>query len=59
MKLLEKDTPFEFNDDCMTSFLTIKKKLVKTLIIISPDWNLPFELLFDASYYAVGIVLRQ
>ncbi|GKE63424.1 reverse transcriptase domain-containing protein [Tanacetum coccineum] len=28
-------------------------------IIISPDWNMPFELMCDASDFAVGAVLRQ
>jgi len=28
-------------------------------IIIAPDWDLPFELMCDASDYVVGAVLRQ
>lgn len=56
-KLLEKDTAFEFSDECMTVFLTLKKKLVEAPIMVSPDWNLPFELMCDASDFAVGAVL--
>ncbi|XP_039118629.1 uncharacterized protein LOC120254620 [Dioscorea cayenensis subsp. rotundata] len=52
-KLLQKDAAFEFGDECMTAFLTLKKKLVEGLIIVSPDWNLPFELICDASDFAM------
>ena len=58
-KLLEKDVPFEFNEDCTNAFLTLKKKLVEAPIMVSPDWNLPFELMCDASDFAVGAVLGQ
>ncbi|KAI5313452.1 hypothetical protein L3X38_042628 [Prunus dulcis] len=33
--------------------------LTTALIIIPPDWSLPFELMCDASDYAVGAVLGQ
>nr|GEZ02248.1 reverse transcriptase domain-containing protein [Tanacetum cinerariifolium] len=55
--LLEKETPFVFSKDCIDAFETLKKKLTKALII--PDWNLPFELMFDASDFAIGAVLGQ
>ena len=29
------------------------------MIVLSPDWKLPFEIMCDASYYAVGAVLGQ
>ncbi|XP_071939793.1 uncharacterized protein [Coffea arabica] len=35
----------------------LKKELVSTSIIASPDWSLPFELMCDASDFAVGAVL--
>ncbi|XP_042008934.1 uncharacterized protein LOC121757457 [Salvia splendens] len=37
----------------------IDKKLVEAPIIITPDWSKPFELMCDASDYAVGAVLGQ
>jgi len=37
----------------------IKTKLVTAPIIIAPDWELPFELMCDASDYVVGAVLGQ
>ncbi|GJY58011.1 reverse transcriptase domain-containing protein [Tanacetum coccineum] len=58
-KLLEKDTPFEFNDECQKAFKLLKKKLTRAPMIVSPNWNLPFELMCDASDFAVGAVLGQ
>ncbi|GJY96406.1 reverse transcriptase domain-containing protein [Tanacetum coccineum] len=41
------------------SFLehTLKKKLTEAPILIAPDWDHPFELMYDASNYAIGAVL--
>nr|GEX04041.1 reverse transcriptase domain-containing protein [Tanacetum cinerariifolium] len=58
-KLLEKDTPFEFNDECHKAFNSLKEKLTCTHVIVSPNENLPFELMCDASDFAVGAVLGQ
>nr|GFA33524.1 hypothetical protein [Tanacetum cinerariifolium] len=44
-KLLEKDTPFEFNDEYHKAFNSLKEKLTCTLVILSPNWNLLFELI--------------
>ncbi|GJU21027.1 reverse transcriptase domain-containing protein [Tanacetum coccineum] len=57
--LLEKDTPFFFSSECQSSFEILKKKLTEAPILVSPDWDLPFELMCDASDYAVGAVLGQ
>ncbi|KAL4355065.1 hypothetical protein GQ457_06G013840 [Hibiscus cannabinus] len=57
--LLEQDRPFEFNDDCTKAFNLLKQKLVTAPIVEPPDWKLPFELMCDASDYAVGAVLGQ
>lgn len=59
MRLMEKDTSFEFNEKCMATFLTFKNKLEKALIIVSPDWGLPFELMCDASNFTVRAGLGQ
>ncbi|GJU87386.1 reverse transcriptase domain-containing protein [Tanacetum coccineum] len=58
-KLLEKDTPFEFNDECQKAFKILKKKLTCAPVIVSPNWKLLFELMCDASDFAVGAVLGQ
>ncbi|GJU77000.1 reverse transcriptase domain-containing protein [Tanacetum coccineum] len=52
-KLLEKDTPFEFDDECHKAFNSLKEKLTCTLMIVSLNWNLPFDLMCDASDFAV------
>ncbi|KAL4324452.1 hypothetical protein GQ457_11G024450 [Hibiscus cannabinus] len=57
--LLEQGRPFEFNNDCTKAFNLLKQKLVTTPIVEPPDWKLPFELMCDASDYAVGAVLGQ
>ncbi|GJX20324.1 reverse transcriptase domain-containing protein [Tanacetum coccineum] len=48
-KLLEKDTPFEFNDECHNAFKLLKEKLTCDPVIVSSNWNLPFELMCDES----------
>ncbi|GKD54475.1 reverse transcriptase domain-containing protein [Tanacetum coccineum] len=58
-KLLEKDTLFEFNDECQKAFELLKEKLTCAPMIVSPNWNLSFELMCDASDFAVGAVLGE
>jgi len=57
--LLAKDVPFEFDDECLESFNILKKALTSVPIIQPPDWSLPFEIMCDASDYAIGAVLGQ
>ncbi|GJR64111.1 reverse transcriptase domain-containing protein [Tanacetum coccineum] len=57
--LLEKETPFFFSKECIESFNTLKRKLTEAPILIAPDWDLPFELMCDASNFAIGAVLGQ
>ncbi|GKC19007.1 reverse transcriptase domain-containing protein [Tanacetum coccineum] len=57
--LLKKDTPFIFSKECVESFNILKKKLTEASILVSLDWDLPFEIMCDASDYAVGAVLGQ
>nr|GEV56438.1 DNA-directed DNA polymerase [Tanacetum cinerariifolium] len=57
--LLEKETLFVFSKHCIDSFETIKKKLTEPSILVVPDWNLPFELMCDASDFVIGAVLGQ
>ena len=57
--LLQKDVPFVFDEDCEEAFEILKKALITAPIVQPPDWNLPFEIMCDASDYAVGAVLGQ
>ena len=57
--MLVQGAPFEFDDQCLKAFLCLKHKLVSAPIVVAPDWNLPFELICDASDYAIGVVLGQ
>nr|GEU36331.1 reverse transcriptase domain-containing protein [Tanacetum cinerariifolium] len=56
---MSKETPFEFSKDCIDAFETLKKNLTEAPILVVPDWNLPFELMYDASDFAIGAVLGQ
>ncbi|CAN6676957.1 unnamed protein product [Malus baccata var. baccata] len=58
-RLLQKDVALDFNGECTTSFNQLKELLTTTPIIVPPDWSLPFELMCDASDYALGVVLGQ
>ncbi|GJX72725.1 reverse transcriptase domain-containing protein [Tanacetum coccineum] len=57
--LLEKETPFIFSKECIEAFEILKKKLIEAPILVAPDWDLPFEIMCDASDFAVGAVLGQ
>ena len=58
-KLLQKDVKFHFDEECVKSFDTLKQKLITSPIVQPPKWDLPFELMCDASDYALGAVLAQ
>ncbi|CAN6554938.1 unnamed protein product [Malus baccata var. baccata] len=58
-RLLQKDVAFEFTKECTASFNQLKELLTTAPIIVPPDWSLPFELMCDASDYALGAVLGQ
>ncbi|CAM8954496.1 unnamed protein product [Rhodiola kirilowii] len=57
--LLHNDTPFVFDDPCAKAFEKLKFALTSAPIIQPPNWKLPFELMCDASDYAIGAVLGQ
>nr|GFB66317.1 hypothetical protein [Tanacetum cinerariifolium] len=48
-----RDTPFIFFEDCIKAFQTLKQKLTEAPILIAPNWDLPFELMCDASDFAI------
>ena len=58
-RFLEKDANFGFDELCKDAFDEIKSRLVITPIMVTPDWNKEFEIMCDASDYAMGAVLGQ
>ena len=50
---------FVFNEECVEAFNDLKARLVSAPMIIAPDWGQEFELMCDASDYAIGAVLGQ
>nr|GFA56047.1 reverse transcriptase domain-containing protein [Tanacetum cinerariifolium] len=57
--LLEKNSPFIFSNECIQAFRTLKDKLTEAPILIAPNWDQPFELMCDASDFALGAILGQ
>ncbi|XP_048620209.1 uncharacterized protein LOC125590622 [Brassica napus] len=58
-RLLCKEIKFDFDSECLAAFHTIKRALVSAHVVQPPDWDLPFEIMTDASDFAVGAVLGQ
>ena len=58
-RLLEKDAKFDFDESCRSAFEEINSKLVIAPIMATPDWNKVFEIMCDASDYAIGAFLGQ
>nr|GFA21755.1 hypothetical protein [Tanacetum cinerariifolium] len=54
-RLFEKDTPFFFSKEFVEAFQTLKRKLTKAPILVALDWDLPFELMYDASDFAIDV----
>ena len=57
--LLAEHVPFEFTPTYLAAFERLKTELTSVPIIRPPDWNLPFEVMYDAFNYAIGVVLGQ
>ena len=57
--LLEKNSAFDFDDVCLQAFNAIKEKLISAPIMTVPNWSQPFEVMCDASDFAIGAVLGQ
>ena len=57
--LLCRDKDFIIYEEGKHTFKMLKQALIETPILQSPNWDLPFEIMCDASDYAVGAVLGQ
>jgi hypothetical protein len=57
--LLAKDIPFNFDEACHEAFQKLRSLLSSAPIMKPHNWSLPFEIICDASNFAVGVVLGQ
>jgi len=62
--LLAKDMSFTFDDGCLIAWEKLKKELISAPlisapIIYTPDWSKPFEIMCDASDFAINAVFGQ
>jgi hypothetical protein len=57
--LLANETLFNFDEACLDAFEKLHSLLSSAPIMKTPNWSLPFEIMCDASDYAVGAVLGQ
>ena len=57
--MLEQNREFNFDEACLKAFEILKKALISAPVIIAPDWDKPFELMCDASDFAVEAVIGQ
>jgi len=56
---LAKDVAFIFDDRCLTVWEKLKMELISAPIISALDWSKPFEIMCNASDFAIGTVLGQ
>jgi len=56
---LQKDVEFRFDEKCKEAFDKLKEMLTSAPIMKSPNWDLPFEIMCDASNFAIEAVLWQ
>lgn len=55
--LLVKDIEFIFNERCHESLQLLKNASISSPIMQAPYWSQPFEIMCDASDYALGVIL--
>ena len=57
--LLAKDVKFVLTEECMDVFNIMKKLLTSAPIMMALGWSFPFELMCDATDFALGAVLGK
>nr|CAN74643.1 hypothetical protein VITISV_020696 [Vitis vinifera] len=58
-ELLAKDAKFDWDERCQKSFDQLKQFFTTAPIVRAPNWQLPFEVMCDASDFAIRAVLGQ
>ena len=57
--LLCKEKDFILEEEGKHAIMQLKQSLVEAPILQSPNWHLPYEIMCDASNFAMGAVLGQ
>lgn len=57
--LTAKGVPFDFGEDQLAAFNTLKQALISAPVLATPDPHKPYVLYTDASNHAIGAVLCQ
>ena len=55
-ELLVKDTKFVWDGRCQKSFEELKSHVTIAPIVRTPNWKLPFEVMYDVSHFSIGAV---
>ena len=58
-RLLEKNRPFKWDDECTRAYQELKSLLLQELVVAYPDLTVPFRLYTDASNIGLGAILAQ
>ena len=58
-EVLVKDDKFIWDDRCQQSFEELKLLLTTALIVRALNWQLPLEVMCDASDFAIGVILGK
>jgi hypothetical protein len=57
--ILNKDSKFQWTEECQQSFDILKQKIVTAPILVFPDWSKEFNVHVDASYIELVSILAQ
>jgi len=58
-RLRQKNSTFDWSDDCEDAFVWLKQQLISPPILSYPNFSQPFVLSVDASDVAIGGILSQ
>ena len=58
-RLLEKNRPFKWDDECTRACQELKALLLQEPVVAYPDFTVPFRLYTDASNIGLGAILAQ